>query len=103
MRVPVDELFARGVGHIVDVEVPGLALDVGVKQHLHQHVAQLLAHVGEIPLVHRLAGLIDLFEEIATDALMRLDPIPRASVLRAEERDEAHKICQRVEITTFKP
>ena len=70
--MPVDELFAGSVCHIVNIKMPGLTLNIRVKQHLHEHVAQLLAHVHKVSGVDRLTGLIRLLEEVAADALMRL-------------------------------
>ena len=102
MRVPVNEFFAGGVSHVVNVEVSCLAFNVGVEEHLHHHVAELLAHVRKIALVQRLAGLIDFLNEIAADAFVRLRPIPRTAVGRTEIRNQPHKIAQCIRFTTFK-
>ena len=92
--MPVDELFAGSVRHIVNIKMPGLALNICMEQHLHEHVAQLFLQVRRITGVDGLADLIRLLQEVAADALVRLHLIPRAAIRRAQERDERHKVAQ---------
>ena len=94
MRVPVDELLAGRVRNIVNIEMPGLAFNIRVEQHLHEHIAQLFLQVRRITGVDGLTGLIRLLQEVAADALVRLHLIPRAAIRRAQERDERHKVAQ---------
>ena len=94
MRMPVDEFFAGSVRHIVNIKMPGLALNIRMEQHLHEYVAQLFLQVRRITGVDGLAGLIRLLQEVAADALVRLHLIPRAAIRRAQERDERHKVAQ---------
>ena len=42
--VAVDQLLGHAVHHVLHGEAAGLRFDLGVEHHLHQHVAQLLAH-----------------------------------------------------------
>ena len=74
--------------------MPGRALNIRVKQHLHEHVAQFFLQVRRVTGVDGLAGLVRLLQEVAADALVRLHLIPRAAVRRAQERDERHKVAQ---------
>ena len=92
--MPVDELLAGRVRHIVNIEMPGRALNIRVEQHLHEHITQFFLQVRRVTGVYGLAGLIRLLQEVAADALVRLHLIPRAAVRRAQERDERHKVAQ---------
>ena len=94
MRVPVDELLAGRVRNIVNIKMPGLALNIRVEQHLHEHIAQLFLQVRRITGVDGLTGLIRLLQEVSADALMCLHLIPRTAARRAQERDERHKVAQ---------
>ena len=94
MRMPVNELFAGSVCHIVNIKMPGLTLNIRVKQHLHEHVTQLHAHMHKVSGVNRLTGLIRLLEEVAADALVRLHLIPGAAVRRTQIRDERNEVAQ---------
>ena len=87
-------LLAGSVRHIVNIKMPGLALNIRMEQHLHEHVAQLFLQVRRITGVDGLADLIRLLQEVAADALVRLHLIPRAAIRRAQERDERHKVAQ---------
>ena len=102
MRVTVYQLFARGVSHIVDIEKARLPFDVHMEQDLHQHIAELLAHVKLVIGVQRFARFIDFLDEIAANALVCLSPIPRAALLGTKERNEAHKIFQAILILALK-
>ena len=94
VRVAVDELPAGRVRNIVNIEMPGLALNIRVEQHLHEHIAQLFLQVRRITGVDGLTGLIRLLQEVSADALMCLHLIPRTAARRAQERDERHKVAQ---------
>ena len=65
-----------------------------MQYHLHEHVAQLLAHMHKVSGVDRLTGLIRLFKEVAADALVRLRLIPGAAVRRTQVRDERNEVAQ---------
>ena len=74
--------------------MPGLALNIRVEQHLHEHVAQLFLQVRRITGVDGLADLIRLLQEVAADALVRLHLIPGAAVRRTQVRDERNEVAQ---------
>ena len=80
VRVPVDELFAGSVRNVVNIKMPGRALNIRVEQHLHEHIAQFFLQVRRVTGVDRLTGLVRLLQEVAADALVCLHLIPRTTV-----------------------
>jgi len=78
MRVAVDELIAKGIGHIAEVEGTLLLADRAIEDNVQEHIAQLFLDLFGTPREDRIRELIDLFEGIGTEALGRLLTIPRA-------------------------
>ena len=78
MRVAVDELIAKGIGHIAEVKGTLLLADGAIEDNVQEHIAQLLLDLLGAAREDRIGELIDLFEGIGTEALGRLLTIPRA-------------------------
>ena len=78
--MPVDELFAGSVRNVVNIKMPGRALNIRVEQHLHEHIAQFFLQVRRVTGVDSLTGLVRLLQEVAADALVCLHLIPRTTV-----------------------
>ena len=72
--------------------MPGVLLDGGVEDHLHQHIAQLLPEQAGILVVDGFAGLIGLLQEVVPDGVVGLDAVPGAAVLLAQQMHQAAKI-----------
>jgi hypothetical protein len=102
MRMAVYQFFAGCIRHVVNIKAAGLTLDVCMKQNLHQHVAKLLAHVRFIVCVQGFTRFVDFLDKITPDALVRLDLIPGAALLRAKVGNEAHKILQAILVLALK-
>ena len=96
-----DELFGDLGNDVRHVEIARFFLHEGMEDRLHQHVARLLAHaLGVFPIdgVHE---LVRLFDEVDSDGLMRLHPVPRAAVGRAQAAHDGNKIVE-IEPLLFK-
>ena len=89
-----DELFALGVGDVVDRHAAAAGFDIRVEQHLQQHVAQLLAEHGRVVAVERLAGLVGLLKKITADGQVRLRRVPRAAARRAQHMHQPDQVGQ---------
>ena len=90
MRVTDDQLLANIVAHVVKGEAALFLLHDGVEDDLHEHVAELLAQESVVALVDRLHCFISLLNEVLADALVRLHPVPRTAVRRAEDVHNAY-------------
>src|SRR5690606_38454915 len=62
-----------------EVEVPILLGDLRMEDHLHEHVAELLAHVRTIQPVDGVEQFADLVDQATGQAGVRLFPIPRTA------------------------
>ena len=76
---------------ILDVEVlaGGVRGDVGVEEHLVEHVAELLDHLLAVAGLDGVDELPALLDEVLHEALVRLLGVPRAAAGRAQQRDGA--------------
>src|SRR5690606_37075828 len=79
MRVAAHEFFVRLGGDGLEVEVPILLGDLRMEDHLHEHVAELLAHVRTIQPVDGVEQFADLVDQATGQAGVRLFPIPRTA------------------------
>ena len=61
-------------------KLPNLADELVAPFHLNEHVAQLLAHMGQIVTVDCLEQFAAFVDQAAGEALMRLLLVPRAPV-----------------------
>ena len=80
MRVAFNQLAAYPIAYLCKGEMPLFLLHLGVEHHLHQHVAQLLAHkrgVIQVDGIHRLVGFL---QKVHPDGGMRLHLVPRAAL-----------------------
>jgi hypothetical protein len=66
--------------HVVDVEGAVLFGDYGVKEHLEQYVAELLAHRIRTAGAQSVVQLEGFFDEIWAQRRMRLSGVPLASL-----------------------
>ena len=101
MGVPVDQLLAHAVNHVVQGELSGLLGHPGMKDHLKQHVSQLLLQMLRVALVDGLGGLIGLLQHIAPDALVGLFPVPEAAIRGAQQGHNLPQIVQAVRRRVF--
>src|SRR5437899_11581851 len=79
MGVAADELLSQGLQHVLDSEGLPLAPDLGVKEYLKQHVAQLLFELCLVLLLDRFEDLVGLFDQVRLEGLAGL-------LARSEER-----------------
>ncbi len=94
VRVSSDELVHDVLCHLVDApRVVGMLFgQPGVKDHLQQQVAELLAQMLTVARVQGLEHLIGLLEQVCRQARMRLPGIPRAAAGRAQPVHHGHQI-----------
>src|SRR3989449_2892614 len=64
MGVAADELLSQGLQHVFDGEGLPLAPDLGVKEYLKQHVAELLFELCLVLLLDRFEDLVGLFDQV---------------------------------------
>ena len=92
VRMAVHQLRDEALGDVVDVEPSLVGRDLGVKRHLQQQVAKLVAHARLVAGVDRGEQLVGLFEQVPRKRPMGLLAIPRTAVGRAEQRLHANEI-----------
>ena len=71
-------LCDQPVRDIADVERTALLRDDRVEQHLEQHVAQLLAHLGVVAVADRLVELVRLLDQVGAERIVSLIGVPLA-------------------------
>ena len=88
MRVTTHHLVAGDAGDVLDVKrsVRVGAAEVGVKQHLVQHVPEFLDHVRPVARLDGVDELVALFDQVFEQRLVCLFAVPRAPVLAAQSR-----------------
>ena len=94
VRMAGDELFGDFGNDVRHVEIARLFLHEGMEDRLHQHVARLLAHALGVLSVDGVYELVRLLDEVDADGLVRLHPIPRAAVGRAQAAHDGNKIVE---------
>ena len=72
----------------------GVRGDVGVEQHLVEHVAELLDHLGAVAGLDGVDELPALFDEVLHEALVGLVGVPGASARRAQQRDGVDQLVE---------
>ncbi len=88
MGMAADKLLGEAGRHVVDV--PGrraagaLGRDPGVEQHLHEHIAELLAQLGVVAVLDRLKRLVGLLQQVGGKGRVGLLRVPRATAGRAQ-------------------
>ncbi len=90
------------VGDVLEREAPRLGRDVGVEEHLVQHVAELFDEVVIRPALDRLDQFGALLDEVLHERRVRLLAIPRAapgSPQAFEGRDELVEARMRAVVT----
>ena len=92
--VAADELVGEGVHHVVEAEGALLLADVALEEHLQEHVAELLAMVGQVVAGHGVEQLVALLLEAGLDGLQRLGAVPRAAVGGAQACDHLFKFLK---------
>ena len=90
--MPVDQLLGDAVHHVVHGEAAPLGFDLGMKGHLHQHVAQFLAHALRIVPVQSVQGLVGFLQEIAADGTVSLLSVPRAAARSPQQSHDTQEI-----------
>ena len=77
--------------------MPGLPLDLRMKNDLHQHVPQLLTQEFRVVEVNGIHSLVGFLQKIHPDGPMRLHLVPRAAVVRVtQDRNDRDQIVRRV-------
>ena len=92
MGVAVQELFHHAVHHILHGEAAPILLDVGVKDHLHQHIAQLLLQQRRIVQVNGLGGLVALLQQAPANGGVGLRLVPGTALRGAKQPDDLQQI-----------
>ena len=98
----VDQLPGHAVHHVVHGEAAPLRLDLGVEGHLHQYVAQLLAHVRRVVPVDGVQSLIRLLQEVPADGPVGLLRVPGAAPRGPEQAHNLQEILPAVTALTLK-
>ena len=90
VRMARPHLCARVAGNIVDVKVftVRFSRDVGVKEHLIEHVTKFFEQVVAIARLDGINEFVGLFDEVAHERLVCLLRAPRASVCRPQLIDD---------------
>ena len=102
MGMAVHQLPGHAVHHICHGEAAPLRLDLGMEGHLHQHVAQLLAHAAGVVVVDGVQNLIGLLQEVPADGAVGLLPVPGATPGSPQQPHDLQKILVAVKILTLK-
>ena len=92
MRMAADELLVDLARHGLEVEQPLLLGQLRVENDLDEHVAQLLAHVRHVEPVDRVEQFGTLLDQADGQRLVRLLPVPRTAVRRAQAGHGTAKI-----------
>ena len=102
MGMAEDHFLGDLVDHIVHGEPPQLLFNLSVKYHLHQDVAQLLAHgMGIIP-VQGVQDLIGLLQKIPPDGLVGLLGVPGTAARGAQQSHDLQKVLPAIATLTLK-
>src|SRR5262245_60903047 len=72
------QLSRDGLDHVAEIESALLLRHAGVKDHLQQQVAQLLAQVDKVAARDRISDLVGFLERVGGNGLERLFEVPRA-------------------------
>ena len=99
VRVAADQLAVQAGDHIRDGKVAGLARHLGIKEHLQQKVAQLLAQIAPMPALDGIEDLVAFLEGIFPDGVEALLAIPGAAIGTAQAGHDAHGFgekCSRI-------
>src|SRR5437870_5147269 len=89
-----NELLDDPLNHVVDREDTGFGLELGVEDHLQEHVSKLLDQMVHVSGFDRLDGLVALFNQIALERLVILLAIPGASALAPQPGHHPYQILE---------
>ena len=92
MRVAAYHFFVYAARDVVEREIAVLRRDLRVHDDLQQQVSELFAHMVFFVEVDRFEKFRRLFDEPRAERAVRLFPIPRTSVRRAEPGDRRNQI-----------
>ena len=81
MRMAAQQLRHQVVHQFVEAEQLLLATELGVEDHLEQHIAELLADLRVVAALDRIDQLVTLFQCVRRDGGEALLEIPRATAL----------------------
>ncbi len=80
--------------HVGDIEFPGFCGELRVKDDLQQQIAQFVGKFPRVAAIERVQHLVSLLDEISSERIVRLLPVPRAAIgcaepcLQSDERFE---------------
>ncbi len=96
VRMPRHHLRGHVRRDVLDVEVLAGRVrgEVGVEQHLVEHVAELLDHLVAVARLDRVDELPALLDEVLHEALVGLVGVPRAAARRAQQRDGGDELVE---------
>ena len=96
VRMPRHHLRGHVRRDVLDVEVLAGRVrgEVGVEQHLVEHVAELLDHLVAVARLDRVDELPALLDEVLHEALVGLLGVPRAAARRAEQGDGGDELVE---------
>ena len=95
VRVAAHQLLVDLARHVVEIELAALRRQLGMEDHLHQHVTQFLAHVRQVEAVDRIEQLAAFVNEAARKRLVGLFAVPWAATGRAQPGHGLAKIVYR--------
>ena len=95
VRVATDELVVEVAADIGKGELARVLGDLRVEQHLHEHVAELLAQVRGIAGLDGVDDLVGLLDHVLLDGGVGLLLVPGAAVGLAQAPDGARGLLER--------
>src|SRR6185312_6523773 len=85
VRVAADELFADVVGDRGEVEPTLLLGHAGMKHHLEEQIAELLAQLVRLATLDGIGDFVRLFDGVGRNGAKRLLAIPGTAALRVAQ------------------
>ena len=97
VRMPVDHLLCDGLGHVGEVERPGLAGHLRVVDHLQEQIAQFLLERRHIVTLDGVGDLVGFLDRVWRNRPEGLVDVPRAAMLTvAQPRHDGQEAGQRL-------
>ena len=89
-----DHLGVDRRNDVGDVEGADLPRECRMVNDLEQQVAELVAEIGHVVAIDRVRDLVGFLDRVRGHRAERLDPIPRASVRRAQPGDDLDQLLE---------
>ena len=80
--MPADHLVGDAARDRVEIEAAVFPRHLGMKDHLEEQIAELVAERHTVALADRFGDLVGLFDGVGRDGLEILFEVPRAAAIR---------------------